>query len=89
MRKLIAIVNVVAWPGFWAFGYLALTAEGFSQIQIAMASGLAFAGVIVGGACYLTLACAAKADGYAAKSNILDAGAHQRAQSNTNIQGSV
>ncbi len=25
MAKLIAILNVVAWSGFWAFGYLALT----------------------------------------------------------------
>lgn len=27
MAKLIAILNVVAWGGFWAFGYLALTAD--------------------------------------------------------------
>ena len=27
MAKLIAILNVVAWSGFWAFGYLALTAD--------------------------------------------------------------
>ncbi|ANT62107.1 MULTISPECIES: hypothetical protein [unclassified Salipiger] len=25
MAKLVAILNVVAWAGFWAFGYLALT----------------------------------------------------------------
>ncbi|ETA52204.1 hypothetical protein [Ponticoccus alexandrii] len=25
MAKLISILNVVAWAGFWAFGYLALT----------------------------------------------------------------
>ncbi len=89
MSKLIAIVNVIAWSGFWAFGYLALTAEGFSQSQLAIASGLAFAGLVVGGACYLRLARAAEAGGYAAQSNILDAGARRRAQSNTNIQGSV
>ncbi|MFZ7092163.1 hypothetical protein [Primorskyibacter sp. 2E233] len=27
MPKLIAILNVVAWSGFWAFGYLALTTD--------------------------------------------------------------
>jgi hypothetical protein len=27
MAKLIAILNVVVWSGFWAFGYLALTAS--------------------------------------------------------------
>ena len=26
MKQVIAIANVVAWAGFWAFGYLALTA---------------------------------------------------------------
>ena len=25
MAKLIALLNVIAWGGFWAFGYLALT----------------------------------------------------------------
>ena len=27
MRKLIAIVSVISWTGFWAFGYLALAAD--------------------------------------------------------------
>ena len=27
LAKLIAILNVIAWAGFWAFGYLALTAS--------------------------------------------------------------
>jgi len=27
MRKLIAVLNVVAWAGFWAFGYLALSSD--------------------------------------------------------------
>ena len=27
MAKLIAILNVIAWSGFWAFGYLALSAD--------------------------------------------------------------
>ncbi|TNF22358.1 MAG: hypothetical protein EP318_04235 [Rhodobacteraceae bacterium] len=27
MAKLVAILNVVAWSGFWAFGYLALSGQ--------------------------------------------------------------
>ncbi len=27
MRKLIAVLNVMAWAGFWAFGYLALSGD--------------------------------------------------------------
>ena len=27
MSKLIATLNVIAWSGFWAFGYIALTAD--------------------------------------------------------------
>ena len=36
MAKLIAILNVVAWAGFWAFGYLALSAEGGAQMTTAV-----------------------------------------------------
>lgn len=38
MRKLIAVLNVVAWAGFWAFGYLALSADietGSGQVVMA------------------------------------------------------
>jgi hypothetical protein len=55
MRKLIAIVNVIAWSGFWAFGYLALTATNLSQHQITIASLLAGLGFVTGVIAYLKL----------------------------------
>ena len=36
MSKIIAIANVIAWGGFWAFGYLALTAEHDGQMLAAV-----------------------------------------------------
>jgi hypothetical protein len=55
MRKLIAIINVVAWSGFWAFGYLALSATHLSQQQITIASLLAGLGFVTGVIAYLKL----------------------------------
>ena len=55
MRKLIAIVNVVAWSGFWAFGYLALTAGDLTTQQITTASLLAGLGFVTGVIAYLKL----------------------------------
>ena len=55
MRKLIAIINVVAWSGFWAFGYLALTAGNLSSQQITTASLLAGLGFVTGMIAYLKL----------------------------------
>ncbi len=55
MRKLVAILNVIAWSGFWAFGYLAITAEGFSEQQMLVAAILAGAGFLTGIVTYLKL----------------------------------
>ena len=85
MTKLIAIINVIAWSGFWAFGYLALTAEGLTQSQITTAAILAFAGFATGIFAYLKLVRSSEASGYARKSNQLDAASLERAHS----QGSV
>ncbi|MCU9838890.1 hypothetical protein OEZ49_14020 [Ruegeria sp. WL0004] len=81
MNKLIAIVNVVAWSGFWAFGYIALTAQDLSDHQLITASFLAFAGFIMGIVAYPRLVRAAEASGYAKKTNQLDTAARNRAQS--------
>lgn len=35
MAKLVAILNVVVWSGFWAFGYLALTGSDGNHMVIA------------------------------------------------------
>ena len=64
MAKLIAILNVIAWSGFWAFGYLALTGSGSSG-RMVVAAILAFAGAAVGVFAYLWLVRHAEATGYA------------------------
>ena len=64
MAKLIAILNVIAWSGFWAFGYLALTAADQSG-RVVVAAILAFLGAVVGIFAYLWLVRHAEATGYA------------------------
>lgn len=68
MAKLIAILNVVAWSGFWAFGYLALTA-GDSGNQLMVAMGLAVLGAGLGIWAYLWLVRHSEATGYARRPN--------------------
>jgi len=85
MSKLIAIINVIAWSGFWAFGYLALTAEGLTESQLVIAAGLAFAGFIVGMVAYQKLCRAAEARGYAKKSNQLEAADRNRAHAEEGV----
>ena len=48
MPKLIAILNVVAWCGFWAFGYLALTENTGQSDRMVTAVLLAAAGGAIG-----------------------------------------
>jgi hypothetical protein len=80
----IAILNVIAWSGFWAFGYIAISSDSLSDGQLMVASLLAFAGLITGLFAYLKLVRAAEASGYAKKSNQLDAAARE----NAHAQGS-
>jgi len=65
MSKVIAIINVIAWAGFWAFGYLALTAESYSETQVVTAALLASAGLITGIIAYLRLVRGSERSGYA------------------------
>ncbi|RLJ51826.1 hypothetical protein BCF46_2051 [Litoreibacter meonggei] len=69
MNKLIAILNVVAWSGFWAFGYLALSADSANTTQIMVAGLLAVAGAAVGLFTYLQLVRHSEASGYAKPRN--------------------
>ncbi len=71
MPKLIAILNVIAWSGFWAFGYLALSADGQSG-QMTTAAILAALGAAVGIWAYLKLVRHSEAIGYAKKPNRAD-----------------
>ena len=80
MNKLIAIVNVIAWAGFWAFGYIALTAEGLTDRQLVIAALLAFAGLVSGILAYMKLVRVTEASGWARSSNQLDAETRNRAQ---------
>ena len=61
--KLIAILNVIAWSGFWAFGYLALTGGGEGG-SVVVAALLAFLGAVVGIWAYLRLVRYSEATGY-------------------------
>jgi len=65
MKQFIATLNVVAWAGFWAFGYLALTADPIESRQIALAAGLAAAGAGCGLWCWFRLVRFSEASGYA------------------------
>ncbi|MGH1353652.1 MAG: hypothetical protein ACRBBS_01035 [Thalassovita sp.] len=55
MNKLIAIINVISWSGFWAFGYIALTSTALTQSQILTAAVLAGIGFLTGVVAYLKL----------------------------------
>lgn len=55
MKQLIALINVISWSGFWAFGYIALTASELTQTQVLTASALAGLGFLTGVAAYLRL----------------------------------
>lgn len=65
MNKLLAILNVVAWSGFWAFGYLALTASPALPEQMVTATVLAALGAGIGMIAYLRLVRYSEQTGYA------------------------
>ena len=69
MQKLIAISNVIAWSGFWAFGYLALTADTENTGQMVTALVLAAIGGGLGMFAYLWLVRHSEATGYAKPAN--------------------
>lgn len=69
MPKLIAIVNVICWSGFWAFGYIALTTHSANSGQVITAGVIAFISMIVGLFAWLWLARRSEATGYAKPKN--------------------
>ena len=69
MQKLIAIANVIAWSGFWAFGYLAFTAGVDNTGQMVTAAILAAIGGGTGMMAYLWLIRHSEQTGYAKKPN--------------------
>ena len=69
MTKLIAIANVIAWSGFWAFGYLALSSPADAGNQTVIALVLAALGAAIGLACWFQLVRHTEATGYARPAN--------------------
>ena len=65
MTKFIAILNVIAWSGFWAFGYIALTGGG-DKVNVGLAWVLAALGAALGIFAYRMLMKIALDSGYAA-----------------------
>jgi DMSO/TMAO reductase YedYZ heme-binding membrane subunit len=72
MPKLIAILNVIAWSGFWAFGFLALTANSANGQQMTIAAVLAALGAAVGIWAYFQLVRHSEHTGYAKQRNRAD-----------------
>lgn len=69
MAKLIAVMNVVAWSGFWAFGYLALTSASDADGSLMVAMFLAVAGGGTGMWTWLWLVRHSERTGYAKPAN--------------------
>ncbi|RUS60153.1 hypothetical protein EGN72_10125 [Pseudorhodobacter sp. E13] len=65
VQKIIAVTNVVAWAGFWAFGYLALSADWTNTAQTVTALILAALGGGLGLWAYLRLVRYSEESGYA------------------------
>jgi hypothetical protein len=65
VKKAIAITNVIAWAGFWAFGYLALSADWTDTAQVTIAFILAALGGGLGMWAYLRLVRFSEESGYA------------------------
>jgi len=72
MQRLIAILNVIAWGGFWAFGYLALTAGVGNTGQMVTAAVLAAIGGGAGMLAFFWLVRRSEATGYAKPANRAD-----------------
>lgn len=53
--KLCALGCVMGWGAFWAFGYLAISADPQAATQMMTAGILAFAGFLVGTFAYIRL----------------------------------
>lgn len=55
MNKIIALICVISWSGFWAFGYLALSAGVAEAGQMTVAAVLAAVGFFTGMVAWLKL----------------------------------
>jgi len=55
VNKFIAMVCVISWSGFWAFGYLALSASSADVTEMEVAAILAALGFLTGTFTYMAL----------------------------------
>ncbi|WP_149140049.1 hypothetical protein [Gemmobacter caeruleus] len=55
MNKIVALICVISWSGFWAFGYLALSAGVADTGQMVTAALLAAIGFFTGMVAWLKL----------------------------------
>jgi len=65
VTKFVAVLNVIAWAGFWAFGFLALTADSANMTEIVIAGTLAALGGGIGLFTFLRCSRYCEATGYA------------------------
>ena len=72
MPKLLAIANVIAWSGFWVFGYLALTGDVGKPEQLTTAALVAAIGGLIGTWTFFQLVRHAESTGYAKSRNRAD-----------------
>lgn len=80
MPKLIAILNVIAWAGFWAFGYIALTGAPADGPHVTIALILAAAGAALGLLAWFWLVRHSEATGYARRPNQVPREHHRTAK---------
>ncbi len=72
MPKMIAILNVIAWSGFWVFGYLAFTGDVSRPEQLTTAALVAAFGGLIGIWTFFRLVRHAETTGYAKSRNRAD-----------------
>ena len=56
MNKLIALICIISWSGFWAFGYIALSASTANVREMEIGAVLAALGFLTGTFTYMALA---------------------------------
>ncbi|MFY0659910.1 MAG: hypothetical protein JXR15_05410 [Shimia sp.] len=72
MSKLIALLNVIAWSGFWVFGYLAFTGDVSRPEELTTAALVAAFGGLFGTWTFFRLVRDAETSGYAKPRNRAD-----------------
>jgi DMSO/TMAO reductase YedYZ heme-binding membrane subunit len=67
MSKVVAVLNVIAWSGFWAFGFIALSADPAAPGQMTIAAVMAAVGAAMGLWAWFWIVRHSERTGYASK----------------------